>query len=65
MHDARRYPARFGAHRLGGPQLEQFMRSHRTRSETMNLVVWLPAMFGLGLVTMILCYVFIGACEKI
>jgi len=31
----------------------------------MNLVVWLPAMFLLGLVTMILCYAFIGACEKI
>ncbi len=31
----------------------------------MNLVVLLPAMFLLGLVTMILCYAFIGACEKI
>jgi hypothetical protein len=31
----------------------------------MNLVVWLPAMFLLGLVTMIACYAFIGACEKI
>ncbi len=31
----------------------------------MNLVVWLPAMFLLGLVTMALCYAFIGACEKI
>jgi hypothetical protein len=31
----------------------------------MDLVVWLPAMFFLGLVTMTLCYVFIGACEKI
>ena len=31
----------------------------------MNLVVWLPGMFLLGLVTMILCYVFIGACEKV
>ena len=31
----------------------------------MNLVVWLPAMFLLGLVTMALSYAFIGACEKI
>jgi hypothetical protein len=31
----------------------------------MNLVVWLPAMFLLGLVTMTLCYAFIGACDKI
>ena len=31
----------------------------------MNLFIWLPAMFGLGLVTMIACYAFIGACEKI
>jgi hypothetical protein len=31
----------------------------------MNLVVWLPAMFLLGLVTMIACYAFIEACDKI
>jgi hypothetical protein len=31
----------------------------------MNLVVWLPAMFALGFVTMSLCYAFIFACEKI
>ena len=31
----------------------------------MNLVIWLPAMFLLGLVSMIGCYAFIGACEKI
>ena len=31
----------------------------------MNLVIWLPAMFLLGLVSMGLCYAFIGACEKI
>ena len=32
---------------------------------SMNLAVWLPAMFLLGLGTMIACYVFIDACEKI
>ena len=32
---------------------------------SMNLIVWLPAMFFLGLVSMGLCYAFIGACEKI
>jgi hypothetical protein len=31
----------------------------------MNLVVWLPAMFLLGIVTMVLSYAFITACEKI
>ncbi len=31
----------------------------------MNLVIWLPAFFGLGVVSMILCYAFISACEKI
>jgi len=33
--------------------------------EVMNLVVWLPAMFVLGVVSMGLCYVFVTACEKI
>lgn len=31
----------------------------------MNLAVWIPAMFGLGMVAMWACYVFIDACEKI
>jgi hypothetical protein len=31
----------------------------------MNLALWLPGMFVLGLVSMGLCYAFIGACEKI
>ena len=31
----------------------------------MNLGIWLPAMFLLGLVSMIVCYLFIIACEKI
>jgi hypothetical protein len=31
----------------------------------MNLVVWLPAMFALGLVVMALCYAFLNGCEKI
>jgi hypothetical protein len=31
----------------------------------MNLLLWLPAMFFLGLATMTLCYLFITACEKI
>ena len=31
----------------------------------MNLALWLPAMFVLGLVSMGLCYAFIDACEKI
>lgn len=31
----------------------------------MNLVVWLPAMFVLGLVSMGVCYAFIFACEEV
>ena len=31
----------------------------------MNLFVWLPAMFLLGLLSMGLCYAFIDACEKV
>jgi ABC-type Fe3+ transport system permease subunit len=31
----------------------------------MNLVVWLPALFALGLVSMGVCYAFVSACEEI
>jgi hypothetical protein len=31
----------------------------------MNLVIWLPAMFLLGLVSMGLCIAFVKACEVI
>lgn len=31
----------------------------------MNLVLWLPATFFLGIVLMGLCYLFLEACEKI
>ncbi len=31
----------------------------------MNLVIWLPAMFLLGLAGMGLCFLFLKACEKI
>jgi hypothetical protein len=31
----------------------------------MNLVVWLPAMFALGLVSMGVCLAFVNACERI
>lgn len=31
----------------------------------MNLMVWLPAMFLLGLVSMGLCIAFVTACERI
>ena len=31
----------------------------------MNLVVWLPALFILGLAGMALCLAFLAACEKI
>jgi hypothetical protein len=31
----------------------------------MDLTIWIPAMFMLGLVTMGLCYAFLIACENI
>jgi hypothetical protein len=31
----------------------------------MNLLIWLPAMFLLGIALMALCYLFMEACEKI
>ena len=31
----------------------------------MNLAIWLPAMFLLGLVSMVLVYLFMDACDKI
>lgn len=31
----------------------------------MDLTIWLPAMFALGIVTMGLCYAFLIACENI
>lgn len=53
------------------PSLACRLQHHRARTEGnqedtfMDLVVWLPGMFLLGLVSMIGCYVFISACEKI
>jgi hypothetical protein len=31
----------------------------------MNLMIWLPAMFLLGLASMGLCFLFYAACDKI
>lgn len=31
----------------------------------MSLIVWLPAMFLLGLIGMALCLAFVSACDKI
>jgi hypothetical protein len=33
--------------------------------KSMNLEIWIPAMFLLGVVSMGLCYLFMKACEKI
>jgi hypothetical protein len=35
------------------------------RKYKMNLLIWLPAMFLLGIALMGLCYLFMEACEKI
>jgi hypothetical protein len=31
----------------------------------MDLTVWLPAMYGLGLVSLVVFFLFVIACEKI
>ncbi len=31
----------------------------------MNLIIWLPAMFGLGLAVMGLIFAFLFACERV
>jgi len=31
----------------------------------MNLAFWLPAMFLLGIIAMVLCFLFLDGCEKI
>lgn len=31
----------------------------------MNLAIWLPSMFLLGIALMVLCVLFLNACEKI
>jgi VIT1/CCC1 family predicted Fe2+/Mn2+ transporter len=36
-----------------------------TRINSMNLALWLLAMFALGILAMGLCYLFLIACEKI
>jgi hypothetical protein len=35
------------------------------KERSMNLVVWVPAVFALGLVSLGLCYAFVFACEVI
>jgi hypothetical protein len=37
----------------------------RREERSMNLFVWLPAMFALGLVSLGVCYAFVFACEDI
>jgi len=49
-----------------GPQLERFLPWHPDQEVAlMDLTLWLPAMFVLGIVGLGLCYAFITACEKI
>jgi len=31
----------------------------------MDLVIWLPALFGLGLVTMLLMFAFVEGCSRV
>jgi hypothetical protein len=31
----------------------------------MNLAIWIPITFGLGIAVLLLCFAFLEACEKI
>ena len=35
------------------------------RRDAMNLLIWLPLMFVLGLISLLLCLLFVDACERI
>lgn len=54
------------------PRVERALNSRRgialrqaQKEDDVNLLVWLPAMFALGLVSIGLCYAFVFACEDI
>jgi hypothetical protein len=36
-----------------------------TQGFPMNLTLWIPAMIGLGLITLALMFAFVAACEKV
>jgi hypothetical protein len=46
-------------------RIGQHQPTKQERDFTMNLAIWLPAMFVLGLVSLGLCFLFLKACEKI
>jgi hypothetical protein len=46
-------------------QRQCFAETFLSGSRTMNLVVWLPLMFVLGLGSLVLCVLFVDACERI
>jgi hypothetical protein len=66
-----RFPAGFGAEDANGFTKSALRRmnhgwaNRQRRSLSMNLEIWLPAMFTLGIVSMLLCLLFLKACEKI
>jgi hypothetical protein len=43
--------------------IRQFVKTFRT--EFMNLTVWLPTLFVIGLATMGLLFAFVWGCEKV
>jgi hypothetical protein len=51
--------------RAGSISLTQSSRGGTTEVDVMNLLVWLPAMFVLGLAALGVCLVFVTACERI
>ena len=61
-----RYSARCFRAREGGGTALAFPETSSPRGEcAMNLYIWLPALFALGLLTLGLMFVFVGACERV
>jgi len=48
-----------------GPLLAVPMLHDAKEGSPVDLTIWLPGMFVLGVASMLLCYAFIAACEKI
>jgi hypothetical protein len=48
-----------------GTALATWSLSNETRDQPMNLAIWLPALFALGLATMGLMFAFLAGCARI
>jgi hypothetical protein len=58
-------PHASGRENAGSPERHDRCIGHDAEEPLMNLVVWLPVMFALGLASMGLCLAFVAACDRI